>query len=645
MFAKNRVVLLFVCGSLWLNAAAQAPKPFLHALFSNDMILQRDVPCPVWGWTEPGTQVTVTLGEQTVTATADQTGKWLAKIGPRPAGGPHTLTIAGPRPVTLKNVLFGDVWICSGQSNMDFGIDGVDQWWNEVPGAPVDGVRLFWVTPTSSFTPEANAPGSWSVASRDGLLKKKSPFTTGGFSAIAWMFGRAVNQKSGVPVGMIECAQGNTSIQPWSTLASLRQEPRYGADFDPLASYRKELLASLKACDPAWPQNQAWIGAEFDDSGWSQMDLPQDWSRSALPGFGGAVWFRRQVELPADWAGRDLWLSLGPVNDQEITWFNGEFLGGQDGYRRDHAFPVPGALVKAGRNTIAIRVQGDRGFVGKAELMTLSRGPAPADTLKLAGPWRYQTGTPGAKLTGRKRLYDRIWVPASLYQGMVAPLAPFAIKGVLWYQGEGNAGQVAYGNQLTALIRDWRATFGQGDFSFYIVQLSAFGRPLPAPGESSWAVTREIQAQVAAAVPRSGLAVSIDRGEIGNIHPPNKRDVAERLAAVALARDYGFEVPCEGPTYRAMKVAEGRAILSFDHAQGLKSLGAGPTGFAIAGADRKFVWAQARIEGETVAVWSPEIGEPVAVRYAWADYPVCNLYNEANLPAVPFRTDTWGAAR
>ena len=623
-------------------ARAEPARPFLHGLFTDDMILQRDAPCPVWGWAAPGAEVAVTLdGQPAVTARADAEGRWLAKLGPQPAGGPHTLALTGPQTVTLKNVLFGDVWICSGQSNMDMGIDGVNQWWNELPGQPVEGIRLYWVKPASAFAPEVNVTGGWSIASSHALLGKKKPFTSVGFSAIAWLFGRRLHQQTGVPVGLIECAQGNTSIQPWSTLASLRQEPEYGAQLDPMAYYERMLTEWARKGDPAYAQSEAWRSPDFDDRAWPALTLPQDWSKAALPGFSGLVWFRRTVAVPAGWEGADLRLSLGRVEDQSAAWVDGTFVGGEDSHQRTHVFRVPGALVKAGPLAITVRVLGTRGFVGAPEELTLGKADGTGAGLSLAGPWKYQASTPKAKLAGRSRQYDRIWVPAGLFHGMVAPLTPFAIKGALWYQGEGNAGQPSYEQKLTALIRDWRAAFGQGDFPFYLVQLAGFG-PLPkAPGDSSWALTREIQARVARTVPNSGVAVAIDRGELRDIHPPNKRDVAERLAAVALAKAYRMDVPCEGPTYAAMAVERGTVRLSFAHAAGLKSLGAAPAGFAVAGADRRFYWAQARLDGETVIVSAPEVKEPAAVRYGWGDNALCNLYNKDDLPAVPFRTDAW----
>lgn len=631
--------ICFACTAVILHA--EPAKPFLHALFTDNMILQRDVPCPIWGWTVPGAEVAVTLDKQTVKAVAAADGRWLAKVGPCPAGGPHLITVAGPQSATLKNVVFGDVWLCSGQSNMEMGIDGVNQWWNELPGAPMDGIRLYWVKPTSSFAPEATVEGSWSAASSDTLLRKKKPFTSVGFSAIAWMFGRQVHKQTGVPIGMIECAQGNTSIQSWSTPASLRQDPAYGAALDPLAYYGNKLTEWAKTSDPADAQSAAWRSPTFDDRSWTEIALPQDWSKTALPGFTGLVWFRRTVSVPADWAGRELLLNLGKIENQSAIWVNGSFIGGEDGYQREHRCRVPAGIVKSGDNVIVVRVLGGRGFVGKEGDMKLNRVDGAGVSVPIAGAWKYRASTPSAQFVGRRRQYDRIWVPGGLYNGMVAPLAPFAIKGMLWYQGEGNAGQPAYEQKLTAMIRDWRATFGQGDLPFYVVQLAGFG-PMPAvPAKSSWALTREIQARVARTVPNCGVAVSIDRGEVYDIHPPNKRDVAERLAAVALAKTYRMDVPCEGPTYRSLQVEGSTIRISFDHAAGLKSLGSGPTGFAVAGKDRNFVWAQARLDNGSVVVSAPEVKEPVAVRYGWGDNALCNLYNQANLPAVPFRTDTW----
>ncbi len=623
-----------------------ADRPLVHSLFTDDMVLQREAACPVWGWSEPGDLLTVTFADQSEQATAGGDGRWQARLRPMPASAePRALTIQSEtrnQTSEISNVLVGDVWLCSGQSNMDMGIGGVNQWWNELPGAPVDGIRLFWVQPTSRFAPEELVKGSWSVASREALLKKKSPYTSVAFSAIAWFYGRALHRETGVPIGLVESAQGNTAIQPWSTLAGLRESPKYPADATSLSGYEQMLEDWAQASDPAWAQAQAWPSLDFDDTGWTSLAVPGDAGKAA-----SLLWFRRQVALPPEWAGQALVLNLGPLREQTAVWFNGRFLGGHDESRKgldgrplEHVYDVPAEAVRLGDNLIVVRVLGQRGLTGPADRMLLQRGDA-AEAVSLAGAWRFRAGTPVDQLRGRRRQPDRIWAPAGLYHGMIAPLAPFAIKGAIWYQGEGNAGQASYADELTALIRDWRDVFGLGNFPFYIVQLSGFGKYPAQPGSSSWALTRELQAKVAREVPHCGLAVSIDRGEVYDIHPPNKRDVGERLAAVALARAYGKDVPCEGPTYREMSVENGAIRIRFDHAEGLRSVGSGPAGLAIAGDDRQWVWAQARIHGESLVAWSPDVPEPKAVRYGWGDNMHCNLYNAADLPAVPFRTDDW----
>ncbi len=628
---------LLVALLLFVSRPAVAAGPFLQSLFTDNMVLQRDVACPIWGWTDPGATVTVTVGTQAVTATAASDGRWEAKLAPHSAGGPETIMVAGPKTVTLKNVLFGDVWVASGQSNMDFGINGVDQWWNEMP-ASTDNVRLFAVATNSAFKPAETVSGAWVTATADNL-RKRDQYDSGGYTAVGWFFARAVFRKTGIPIGIIESAQGNTAIQPWSTVDALRQSPKFWKTMDVFSDYEKNVTESFKASDPAYDETQAWCAPTFDDALWSSMDLPQDWSFGPLPGFNGVVWFRKHVTLPPNWADGEADVNLGYVFNSSVIWVNGKFVGGNDGYRNEHRATVPSSLLHAGDNVIVVRVQGDRGINGKADQMKLT--PSAGDVVSLAGAWKYKASTPGAKLTGRRQQFPRIWTGAGLYQGMIAPLTHFPIKGVIWYQGEGNGGQSTYAVELSAMIKDWRAAWGEGDFPFYIVQLAGFGAIPDTPQKPDWALTRELQAKVARETPNSGLAVAIDRGEVYNIHPPNKRDVGNRLAVLALAKAYGLDVPCEGPTYKSMAVESGKIRIKLDHAAGLKSLGGAPGGFAIAGADQKFVWAQAMLDGESIIVWSPDVKDPVAVRYAYGNNTVCNVYNGADFPAVPFRTDIW----
>jgi sialate O-acetylesterase len=616
--------------------AAPGGRPFLHGLFTDNMILQRDVPCPIWGWTDPGAQVTVAVNGQQVSATADAQGKWLAKVGPFPAGGPTTVTITGPQTVTLNNVLFGDVWLCSGQSNMEWGLKNVDQWWKEYGSANLPRVRLYTVPQDTQTTPPATVAGAWRVCTPDAVIADTPIY--GGFSAIAFFYGRKVHQETGVPIGLIESCWGATDVAQWSTLPTLRRIAG-NANLDPLAIYERSVMESWKALDPAYDATKTWSSPAYDASAWKTITLPKSWQKEELPGFAGVVWLRKEIELPADWEGKNLSVTLGAIDAQDTLWMNGAFIGAYDLNNTPRIYTVPGNVVHAGKNVLCLRVLGNTGVTARADQLTLMPVDGdPKDRLSLAGPWQYCPSTPMAQVKGRQA--DRRGIPAGCYQAMIAPLAPCAIKGVIWYQGEGDVGMTGtYRAKTAGMIADWRALFGVGDFPFYLVQLAGYGGLPAQPEESSWAVIREAQAAVAATVPNCGMAVAIDRGEIYNIHPPNKRDVGERLAMTALAKTYGKPVACQGPTYKAMTV-EGRAIrLIFDHAEGLRTLGSGPSGFAIAGADGKYVWAQAYLDGETVVVSSPQVPQPVMVRYGWANHPLCNLYNQAGLPAVPFRTD------
>lgn len=638
-----RPFLLCVLIAGQLAAAEPAPsdhspidRPFLHGLFSDHMVLQRDAACPVWGWTTPGATVTVAMDGKTGTAVAGADGAWMARIGPFSAGGPYALTVSGPQQARFSDVLVGDVWICSGQSNMEMGIKGVTQWWNEIGGdREPDGVRLSYVPRRSSATSAPSVPAAWRSA--HGNVGDDGP-NYNGFSAVGFLFGRQLHRETGVPIGLIQACWGATSIQTWSTPASLAHQAEKPAP-DIFTDFAERHEAAWRTLDPAWQATSTWPTAAAGPE-WQPIDLPQAWPQVDGKAFNGVAWLRCEVPLPPAWKGRDLQLDLGRINGCDNAWCNGRFVGaeGQDGQGRQNPrhYRIPADVCANGTALIVVRVLGEH-FNGKPSELALRAAGEPALPLTT---WTCRTSTPMAQTKGRPpEIRD---LPSGCYQAMIHPLAPFAIKGAIWYQGEGNVGNAfTYRRCLTDMISDWRAEFGVGDFPFGIVQLAGFGARPAEPGGSGWALVREAQAQVAQSVPNCTLAVAIDRGEIYDIHPGDKQDVARRLALTMLTTTSGKAIAAEGPTFTGL-VREGTTLrLQFAHAAGLKSLGGGPTGFAIAGADKKFVWAQARVDGETIVVTAPNVGEPVAVRYGWADHPLCNLYNRDDLPLVPFRSDTW----
>jgi sialate O-acetylesterase len=472
-----------------------------------------------------------------------------------------------------------------------------------------------------------------------------------------------------VKVGLIHSSWGGTPAEAWTSREALQAEPSLRpmvADFDAALrdpDAQKAFAAKLQAWENSNYHQDAgnegfakgWAKPDLDTRDWGSLALPQPWEKAGLA-IDGAVWFRRMVEVPAAWAGRDLRLSLGALDDFDTTYFNGEEVGrtGQEtpGYWSvPRRYTVPGRIVTGGPAVVTVRVfdhYGNGGFAGVAPEMTLAPADGSGPTIALAGAWSYRVeralepAHPDFATQPRYPSPDNPNSPTVLYGAMITPLTPYAIRGVIWYQGESNAGSAfQYRTLFPTMIRDWRRAWGRGAFPFYFVQLANYMQRKAEPGESEWAELREAQA-MALALPRTGMAVAIDIGEADDIHPRNKTDVGLRLARWALADTHGQPVVKSGPLYDSFAVERSAIRVLFRHAGGLAtSDGAAPKGFAIAGADRKWRWAETRIDGQTVVASSPEVKEPVAVRYAWADNPEATLRNRQGLPASPFRTDDW----
>lgn len=624
-----------------------ADAPFLSPMFSENMVLQRDQPGAVWGWAKPGEKVAVTLAGQSASAVAAADGKWRAQLPPLPAGGPHVMTVKGHEERTLNNILIGDVWLCSGQSNMGFTVGASNRAAEEIAAANFPEIRLLKIPNTTAAVPQPTFDGAgWKVC---------TPQSVGGFSAVGYFFGRKLHQDLKVPIGLINSSWGGTIAEAWTSRQALAPLKDFNQAMEDLESRAK--AAAPSAAPEQWyvthdagsAEGKApWAAADLDDSAWPMMNQPQEWSASGvaeLANFDGVVWFRRSLEIPADAAGKVARLHLGAIDDEDTVWLNGTRIGATEGFAKSRVYPIPAGLLKPGANTLAVRVLDASyggGFSGPADQMKLEL--AGIKPLPLTAGWHYHIGADLKKTAAfPKRVGDNPNVPTVLYNAMISPLLPFGIKGAIWYQGESNAARAAqYRKLLPALIGDWRKQFGQGDFPFYIVQLANFTNKRPDPGDSDWAELREAQALTAKNTPNCGLAVAIDIGAANDIHPKNKQEVGRRLALEALAKTYGKDVVSSGPVFKAAKREDGGLRLSFDHlGGGLSARGGALKGFAIAGEDKKFVWADAKIEGETVSVSSPQVPAPVAVRYAWEHNPDATLFNQAGLPAVPFRSDDW----
>ncbi|RYX83870.1 9-O-acetylesterase [bacterium] len=621
----------------------------LDSLFTDNMVLQREKPVPVWGTAKPGERVTVSVAQQKQSAVTDANGAWKVTLKAMPGAQKVPFEVRGDNRIELQNVAVGDVFICSGQSNMEFNVSGVNNAANEIAAANFPNVRLLTVPRTVKGTRQTSfvAPVQWDVC---------SPKTVSAFSAVGYFFGRELNQRTGIPIGLIHASWGGTVAEAWVSRDTMLKRDDFKA-----ATLKTEQIfntpkAEIMAQQNTWfadhdPGSKAdWQNAEFDDSSWKTMTLPASWENAGMPDFDGITWFRKTVEIPAAWAGKDLTLSLGSIDDSDTTFFNGEQIGDTVGWLDLRNYTIPANKVKAGNATIAVRVLDTGGLGGLAgnDTLSLSLKDNATQKIDLSGQWNYQPSTTFKELgplpislsTDRGGPNQ----PTVLYNGMIGPLEPFAVRGAIWYQGESNADRAQqYRTLLPDLIHDWRTRWNAkadgSDFAFYIVQLANFMARKDQPVESGWAELRDAQYNTLR-VPGTGMASAIDIGDGGDIHPRNKQDVGKRLALNALAKIYGQKVEYTGPSFGSLKIEGNTARVNLTHAGGFKtSDGGAPRTFALQGADGKWYAATARIEGSSVLLSSDAVPAPKAVRYAWANNPDVNLFNSAGLPANPFRTD------
>lgn len=623
--------------------AVAKPLPFVSPIFGDNMVLQRGKPNTIWGWSDPGDKVRVEIAGKHASGIAGADRHWQVRIKPPHVGGPYTLRISGHQTVELHNVLVGDVWLCGGQSNMQVGLLAAKNGEEEVKAANYPQIRFFSVMPHAAYHRVDIAEGSW---------KAVSPETADKVSAVAYYFARKVQQEIHVPIGLLVDALGGTPAEAWTSAAALRPLK----DFDvPLGELDKRAAAGAPEYGNYvmhWydqydigPKGN-WAAVDFDDSNWKLVDIPGGFSELGVPDTPALVWLRTEIVLPEPVpAGRSL-IFLGSIERMDTVFINGKQIGASAWVENPRVYFIPDGVLKPGRNLVAIRVLKTKpqgGFLGKPEELHLLLGDK--TRIPLAGKWKGQLSVDARPPQPLPIAYEN-WpvMPSVLYEGMLAPIAPLSITGALWYQGEQNSDRgFQYRKILPTMIADWRRLFGQGDFPFYIVSLPAFGHRSSTPVDASWAETRESQALAATSVRNSCLAVTIDTGDPDNIHPKDKLPVGERLAYCALAEHYGKKkVVYAGPTLASVERLPGSIRLHFAHTDGgLVVKGEKLGEFAIAGEDRKWYWADAHIEGNTVAVSSLSVPNPTEARYAWQSNPQATLFNVAGLPTAPFRTDNW----
>ncbi len=632
----------------------------LPRVFTNNMVLQRDMPVNIWGWAEPDEKIMLTFFGKAFATKADASGEWAVKLPATAAGGPYEMTISGENKIHLKNILFGDVWICSGQSNMYFRVTAAKNAYKDINEANYKNIRLFQIDKDANYQPKQDlASGEW---------QECSPQTVRGFSAVAYFFGRELHKRTDVPIGLIHASWGGSVIQAWMDAETIKRFDSYWEQvkeiehtpdyFTKLEQEYEEnggnlLVKAIYKQDPGFNADGSLsVSQFFSENDWQDILVPGYWEDSELPEYNGTVWYRKKIELPDAFQSRDLLLDLGWIDDYDFTFFNGKRIGETFYKGTERKYEIPKGLIKEGINEILVCVYdygGKGGFWGPRKSHLKIKGDDSKLQISLQGLWQFKSGLDIKNLHSTKsnKKPRKRAIPTFLYNAMISPLTQFGIKGVIWYQGESNTGNPGeYARLFPEMISGWRRIWNQGDFPFLFVQLANYGLPDDKPGQSGWAELREAQLKTLT-LPNTGMAVAIDLGNAMNIHPTNKQDVGKRLALPALRIAYGKEVVSSGPIYNSMEIENGKVYIRFKHIGGglvsrdkfgyLKE-------FSIAGADKKFVWAKAYIDGDRVVVFSDKVREPAAVRYGWSANPSqANLYNKEGLPASPFRTDSWSA--
>jgi sialate O-acetylesterase len=635
------IILLVMC-AVFAQAIVKPAR-----IFNTNMVLQQGQENPIWGWADKGEKITISFAGKLITVRADKTGKWSAKLPALQYGGPYEMLIKGKNTIQFDNILIGEVWICSGQSNMEWQLSNTDHANTEIASARYPDIRLFTVEKKVAQTPVADLDqGEWLAC---------TPETASSFSAVGYFFGRSLNMDLKVPIGLIHTSWGGTVAETWTSSQTIESDPDFKDKLKELAGfdmirYKEQKLAALKALLKEVPTKDAGLvngiavfaDPTLVDANWAEISPNQIWEESGYTAIDGIAWYRKTIELTADQAKAALELSLGTIDDNDITWINGVKVGSTKAYNEKRIYTIPAGTLKPGKNVIAIRVEdtgGGGGLYGDSDDKFIQIADK---QMNISAPWKFKIteASIGSNDIGPNDY------PTLLFNGMLNPIIPYGIKGAIWYQGESNADRAQqYQRVFPNMIKDWRTQWNQGDFTFLFVSLANFMEPAKQPSESAWAELREAQTKTLA-LPKTGMALAIDLGVANDIHPRNKKDVGKRLALAALKVAYNKDLVHSGPMFESVKFEGNKATVTFSE------IGNGlitndkygyVNEFSIAGADEKFYWARALITSRnTIEVYAEEVKNPVAVRFGWANNPnELNLYNSAGLPANPFRTDEW----
>ena len=638
---KLSLLSVFLFSIVSLYADVRMPK-----LFADHMVLQRNKPLPVWGWAAAGEKITVLFNGQTKTTKAGKDGKWSLQLDATEAGGPYTLTVKGKNVIAINDVLVGEVWICSGQSNMEWVVRNTTNASAEMKTADYPMIHHFLVAKDVSAKPLQDIKaGAWQVC---------TPETVGDFTAVGFFFARELYNTLKIPIGLIHTSWGGTHSETWTSREAFENSDEFKSmiagmpnlNLDSLGQEKnKALTKKIQALQPGFTnpvKEDAFETNGYSDAQWPFMQLPGLWEQQGLDGVDGTIWFRKHVEVAAADAGKPATVSLGAIDDNDITYVNGIKVGATNSWNEKRTYNIAAGILKAGTNIIAVRVGdtgGGGGIYGDASELNVT---IDGKVLSLTGKWKYQVTT---LQVGGAGIGPNDY-PTLLFNAMLKPLIPYAIEGAIWYQGESNAGRAyQYRTAFPLMITDWRKQWNSGDFPFYFVQLASYNSANGnSKNGSTWAELREAQTMTLS-LPHTGMAVTTDIGESNDIHPRNKKDVGKRLAAIALHDVYGQQGEHMGPMYKGIEVQGNKIIVSFTHTGGglmAKDKYGYLKGFEIAGADQQFHYAKAMIEGDKVIVFSDNVANPVAVRFGWTDDAgEDNLFNKEGFPASPFRSDTW----